>query len=88
MIVRPDEISASSAPSTSPLKHCEMKLAQLITLSPAICYDEIRDPAPAIGKWPGRKMRRRHFAPWARPCDGAFSAPTDAEKAIVSGRQV
>src|SRR5574340_455855 len=31
MIVRPDEISASSAPSTSPLKHCEMKLAQLIT---------------------------------------------------------
>src|SRR5690348_5835550 len=31
MIVRPEEISASSAPSTSPLKHCEIKLPQLIT---------------------------------------------------------
>src|SRR5262249_9509104 len=30
MIVSPDEISASNAPSTSPLKHCDMKLAQLI----------------------------------------------------------
>src|SRR5262249_4115016 len=31
MMVSPDAISASSAPSTRPLKHCEMKLAQLIT---------------------------------------------------------
>src|SRR5262249_38030705 len=30
MMVRPDETSASKAPSTRPLKHCEMKLAQLI----------------------------------------------------------
>src|ERR1044072_4890468 len=30
MMVRPDEISASRAPSTRPLKHCDMKLAQLI----------------------------------------------------------
>src|SRR6201995_5908938 len=29
-MVRPDEMSASSAPSTRPLKHCETKLAQLI----------------------------------------------------------
>src|SRR5262245_25195446 len=29
-MVRPDEISASKAPSTRPLKHCDMKLAQLI----------------------------------------------------------
>src|SRR5215813_11049109 len=30
MIVRPDATSASKAPSTRPLKHCDMKLAQLI----------------------------------------------------------
>src|SRR5215475_9332706 len=36
MTVSPDEISASSTPSTSPLKHCEIKLAQLITRQPAI----------------------------------------------------
>src|SRR5262249_38630909 len=30
MMVRPDEISASKAPSTRPLKHCDMKLAQFI----------------------------------------------------------
>src|SRR6185312_8461550 len=47
MIVRPDEISASSAPSTSPLKHCDTKLAQLITLSPAMDAD-----CPAAS-WPG-----------------------------------
>src|SRR5277367_5847957 len=35
MIVRPDEISARSAPSTSPLKHCDMKASQLTTLLPA-----------------------------------------------------
>src|SRR5262245_37204086 len=34
MIVSPEAISASSAPSTSPLKHCETKLAQLITSWP------------------------------------------------------
>src|SRR5262245_2426618 len=33
MMVRPEEISASSAPSTRPLKHCEMKLGQLIIQS-------------------------------------------------------
>src|SRR6185312_1245293 len=33
MIVRPEEISARSAPSTSPLKHCDMKFAQLTTLT-------------------------------------------------------
>src|SRR5690606_23086956 len=38
MIVRPDEISARSAPSTSPLKHCEMKLAQFITLPPRVVF--------------------------------------------------
>src|SRR5690242_3884325 len=37
MIVRPDEISASSAPSTSPLKHCETKLPQLITIPFRAC---------------------------------------------------
>src|SRR5690348_14282892 len=36
MIVRPDEISASRAPSTRPLKHCEMKLGQLTTLLSAL----------------------------------------------------
>src|SRR5215475_5561474 len=30
MMVRPDETNASKAPSTKPLKHCDMKLAQLI----------------------------------------------------------
>src|ERR1043165_4336714 len=30
MMVSPDEIRASRAPSTRPLKHCDMKLAQLI----------------------------------------------------------
>src|SRR5262245_57215527 len=30
MMVSPDAIRASNAPSTSPLKHCDMKLAQLI----------------------------------------------------------
>ena len=35
MIVRPEEISASSAPSTSPLNICETKLAQLITVNHA-----------------------------------------------------
>jgi hypothetical protein len=34
MMVKPDEISASNAPSTSPLKHCDMKLPQLITRFP------------------------------------------------------
>jgi hypothetical protein len=38
MIVKPDEISASSAPSTSPLKHCDIKLAQLTTLSSAFVF--------------------------------------------------
>src|SRR3954463_5830701 len=46
MIVRPEEISASSAPSTSPLKHCEMKVAQLITIS-SVGPD--RRPRPAAG---------------------------------------
>jgi hypothetical protein len=30
MMVKPDETSASKAPSTRPLKHWEMKVAQLI----------------------------------------------------------
>ena len=30
MMVSPDEMSASKAPSTNPLKHCDMKLGQLI----------------------------------------------------------
>ena len=30
MMVNPDEINASNAPSTKPLKHCDMKFAQLI----------------------------------------------------------
>src|SRR5665213_2005033 len=34
MIVKPDEISARSAPSTSPLNICDTKLAQLITDQP------------------------------------------------------
>src|SRR5262245_26350363 len=34
-MVRPDEISASRAPSTRPLKHCDTKLAQLIIGHPA-----------------------------------------------------
>src|SRR6516225_7713444 len=42
MIVRPDEISASRAPSTSPLKHCDTKLTQLITLSSAVRRDEFQ----------------------------------------------
>jgi hypothetical protein len=41
MMVRPDDVSASNAPSTSPLKHCEMKLAQLI-IDPAIRDDAAR----------------------------------------------
>src|SRR5487761_775807 len=39
MMVRPDEISANSAPSTRPLKHCETKVGQLITPSSAIFRD-------------------------------------------------
>ncbi len=35
MIVRPDEISANNAPSTSPLNSCETKFAQLTTNNPA-----------------------------------------------------
>jgi hypothetical protein len=33
MIVRPEEISASKAPSTSPLNICDTRLGQLITAS-------------------------------------------------------
>src|SRR5579862_7013814 len=36
MIVSPDEMSASNAPSTSPLKHCDMKLPQLTTWPSAL----------------------------------------------------
>src|ERR1700744_584954 len=50
MMVRPEEISARSAPSTRPLKHCDTKLAQLITLSP-------ESERIALAMWWGRPAR-------------------------------
>src|SRR3569833_2885459 len=49
MIVRPDEMRASSAPCTSPLNSCDRKLAQLTTLDlahdePHYCGDQVLEP--------------------------------------------
>src|SRR5215471_18081520 len=68
MIVRPDEISANRAPSTTPLNICETKLLQLITLQSvarnlrAVRPLDINAGCPrrlALYKRPGRKQRRR-----------------------------
>ncbi len=53
MMVRPDEMSASSAPRTRPLKHCDAKFAQLSTLSPEICQEE-----PSSGRAPVPQLER------------------------------
>src|SRR5665213_16566 len=93
MIVRPDEISANSAPRTSPLKHCEIKLAQLITRPPAIvsrCLSAGRCPFPSglyvfllyHTKHGGRAF---HGTPAMAAREG-LPRITDAEKAFVDIR--
>src|ERR1700733_11694138 len=76
MIVRPDEISARSAPSTSPLKHCDMKASQLTTLLPAastpivslsrqgVSYHEERAPNGVSMKRPDIEARTYLCADW------------------------
>src|SRR5262245_61890062 len=62
MMVRPDAISASNAPSSRPLKHCDMKLAQLIIgrtiRSNGQCraagIEIARAPSPALPRAQGR----------------------------------
>src|SRR5690242_11709913 len=56
MIVRPDAMSASSAPSTRPLKHCEMKLAQLTT--PPSAPTSMNDPCRRRPDRQSVKLRR------------------------------
>src|SRR5690606_2059385 len=60
MIVRPDAISASSAPSTSPLKHCEIKFAQLTT-PPHLC-----NGPPGLLRGSPPRRRRAGYKPTPR----------------------
>src|SRR5215472_1722062 len=66
MIVSPDEIKANKAPRTSPLKHCDMKLAQLITRPSAPSPDAF---APGLAS-AFRLARVCH-------CGSALSGPPD-----------
>src|ERR1700690_4353301 len=94
MIVRPDEIRARSAPSTSPLKHCDMKAPQLITLPPAaststmsqsghdVPYHEERSANGVIVKWPDVQDATRLFAPvWLARICASSTRTGGAEKA-------
>src|SRR5215472_2341035 len=68
MIVSPDEIKANKAPRTSPLKHCDMKLAQLITRPSA--------PSPdAVASGLASAFRLARLCHCALPCPGPLSIP-------------
>src|SRR5580704_16818503 len=73
MIVSPEEISASSAPRTSPLKHCDTKLAQLITAPSAFCCNG-RQPLLPASRTLARPMRERQGSGQSWP----FSRVVDA----------
>src|SRR5690349_5900573 len=72
MIVRPEEMRARSAPSTSPLNICETKLAQLITRSSAVSSMNERSGEPlalsaAHAEKPAFSASATRRRPWRRP---------------------
>src|SRR5690349_21629928 len=78
MIVKPDEISARSAPSTSPLKHWETKLDQLITAaSKARIGESARSPESGDQGYSRTRSPESPLAALSGPTARALSVATE-----------